>query len=171
MKELLWTCSSQLIFYPNTSIQVCVSQLFSRMCKRQVASQPCYLHLHLCPSLCLSNFPPSQSKIFFSHLCLFVKEKKSSSWSISTLFETSTGPFWSPLPHRDLMVLDAGFRMPLAFLLAEDWGKKGGGFQTALMFASCKICIHKQCCKCLNGSTQMAHTKDYSYLQAPVLEI
>lgn len=76
MKELLWVCSSQLILHPITSSKVSVPQLFSRMCRRQVASQPFYPHLCLCLSSCLSHFPPFQSKTFFSHFCLFVKEKK-----------------------------------------------------------------------------------------------
>lgn len=75
MKELLWTYFSQLIFHLITSFQVCVSQLFSRMCQRQSASQP-YLHLYLCLSLCLSHFPPPQSKNFFSSPLSFYKRKK-----------------------------------------------------------------------------------------------
>lgn len=165
MKELLWTCSSQLIFYLNTSIQVCVSQLFSRMCRRQVISQPCYLHLHLCPSLCFSHFPPSQSKIFFSHLCLFLKEKKK--FQLVYLY-----PLWNQ--HWALLITTsprrpygAGcrFQDAICFPLGRRLRQKGR------WLPDCSNVCFLQCCKCLNGSTQTAHTKDYLYLQAPVLAI
>ena len=143
-----------------------------RMCRRHVASQSCYPHLRLCLSLCLSHFPPllSQDAFFLSSVFLwkiwFQLVHASPLWNQLG----ARGPFWSPSPHKDLTVLDADPSTTFASLLAEDLRQKEwGDFQTALMFASCKTHIHKQCCQCWIKSTQLAHAKYYLYFQAPIL--
>lgn len=124
--------------------------------------------LSLIVSLPLSSFPEQD---FFFLTFVFLLKKKINKWFQLVYPYPLWNQHWAILittspPYGAGCRFQYAICFPVGRRLRQ---KEGGGFQTALLFASCKIRVHKQWCKCLSGSTQLAHTEDYLYLQAPIL--